>query len=124
MTASMSMDPTLRIVRRLVLVILVMGIAGTVVELVLLKHDEEALQFVPLVLLGLGLVALGWHAVRPVPLSARTVQAVMVAFVAAGVAGVYFHYRANVEFALETDPSLRGRALRGSRALLPQPSPE
>jgi len=31
--------------------------------------------------------------------------------VAAGAAGVYFHYRANVEFQLESDPSLRGRAL-------------
>ena len=30
---------------------------------------------------------------------------------AAGLAGLYFHYRANVEFQLESDPTLAGRAL-------------
>jgi hypothetical protein len=35
----------------------------------------------------------------------------MVAFLAAGAAGIYFHYQANVEFQLETDASLRGREL-------------
>jgi hypothetical protein len=35
----------------------------------------------------------------------------MLVFLAAGAAGVYYHYRANVEFQRETDPSLAGRAL-------------
>ena len=35
----------------------------------------------------------------------------MLLFLAAGAAGVYYHYRANVEFQRETDPSLAGRAL-------------
>lgn len=102
---------TLQAVRRFLLVILVIGMCGTAVELVLLKHDERAIQLIPLVLLGAGVAAIAWHAIRPGPVSARTVQAVMVAFVAAGAAGVYFHYRTNVEFQLETDPSLRGSAL-------------
>jgi len=97
--------------RRFLLVILTIGMAGTVVELLLLKHDEDAIQLVPLVLLGAGLASVAWHAVRPGTASARVVRMVMIAFVAAGLAGVYYHYRANVEFQLETDPSLAGAAL-------------
>jgi hypothetical protein len=102
---------TLHRLRRFLLVILTIGMAGTVVELLLLKHDEDAIQLVPLVLLGAGLASMAWHAVRPGTASARVVRVVMTAFVAAGLAGVYFHYRANVEFQLETDPSLAGAAL-------------
>jgi hypothetical protein len=97
--------------RRFLLVILTIGMAGTVVELLLLKHDEDAIQLVPLVLLGAGLASVAWHAVRPGTASARVVRMVMTAFVAAGLAGVYYHYRANVEFQLETEPSLAGAAL-------------
>lgn len=102
---------TLQAVRRFLLAILILGIGGIAVELLLLKHTTDALQLVPLVLLGLGLVAVGWHAVRPGGASTAVVRATMVAFLAAGAAGVYYHYSANVEFQLETDPSLRGREL-------------
>lgn len=102
---------TLETLRRFLLVILVIGMAGTAVELLLLQHDEGAIQRVPLVLLGAGLMSVGWHAVHPGKASANAVRAVMVAFVAAGLAGIYFHYRANVEFQLESDPSRAGAAL-------------
>jgi hypothetical protein len=102
---------TLQAVRRFLLAILLLGMGGTAVELLLLKHDEDAFQLVPLVLLGLGLAAVAWHALRPGGASTGLVRATMVAFLAAGAAGVYFHYGANVEFQLETDPSLRGREL-------------
>ena len=32
-------------------------------------------------------------------------------FLAAGLAGIFYHVRANLEFQREFDPSLRGRAL-------------
>ncbi|SRR6266545_6676531 len=102
---------TLQVVRRFLLAILAIGMAGTAVELLLLKHDEGLTQLIPLVLMGLGLVTIAWHAVRPGSVSARAVRGVMLAFVTAGVAGIYLHYRANVEFQLETDPSLRGGPL-------------
>lgn len=102
---------TLQIIRRFLLVILTIGMTGTAVELLLLQHDEGAIQLVPLVLLGTGLAAVAWHAMRPGTASARAVRIVMAGFVAAGLAGIYFHYRANVEFQLETDPSLAGAAL-------------
>lgn len=102
---------TLQAVRRFLLAILLVGMGGTAVELLLLKHDEGAIQLVPLVLLGLGLAVVAWHAIRPGGASTGAVRATMVAFLAAGGAGVYYHYRTNVEFQLESDPSLRGRAL-------------
>jgi hypothetical protein len=102
---------TLQTIRRFVLAILVAGMTGTAAELVLLEHDEGAIQLVPLALLGLGLASVAWHAVRPTAASVLTVRIVMAAFVTAGLAGIYFHYRANLEFQLETDPSLAGAAL-------------
>ena len=95
-------------VRRFLAIILLIGMGGTIVELLLIGHDEEAIQLVPLVLLGLGLVALGWHALRPGPASVRAFRVLMLGFVAAGFAGVYFHFRANVEFQRESNPSISG----------------
>jgi hypothetical protein len=102
---------TLQTIRRFLLAILVAGMTGTGVELVLLQHDEGAIQLVPLALLGLGLASVAWHVLRPAAASVLAVRIVMAAFVTAGLAGIYFHYRANVEFQLETDPSLAGAAL-------------
>jgi hypothetical protein len=102
---------TLQIVRRFLLVILLTGMTGTAVELVLLEHDEGAIQLIPLALLALGLASVAWHAIRPAAASGRAVRIVMAAFVIAGFTGIYFHYRANVEFQLETDPALAGAAL-------------
>jgi hypothetical protein len=98
-------------VRRFLGVILFLGMSGTTVELLLLKHDEDRIQLIPLVLLAAGLVAVIAHVLRPSARTAGAIQVTMAAFVAAGVAGLYFHYRANVEFQLEGDPSLAGRAL-------------
>src|SRR5262245_6183414 len=101
----------LRAVRRFLLAILLFGMAGTTVELLLLKHDEGTLQLIPLALLAAGLVAILWHVVSPSRANAGAVRVTMLAFVLAGFAGIYLHYRANVEFQLEGDPHLSGRAL-------------
>jgi hypothetical protein len=102
---------TLVVIRRVLLAILVIGIVGTTIELLLLKHTEEGTQLIPLVLLALGLLALVWHVVRPSSASVMTVQLLMVLFVAAGLIGMVLHYQANVEFQLETDKSLAGMPL-------------
>ena len=101
----------LQSLRRFLLVILVVGLSGTFVELLLLKHDEDATQLVPLAVLALSLVTILWHAARPSGASATAVKVVMVLSIAAGLAGIYFHYSANREFALEGEPALAGRAL-------------
>ena len=98
-------------IRRMLAGILVLGMSGTLIELLLLAHDEDRIQLIPLVALAAGLIAVGWHAATASPLSTRVLRGVMLVFLAAGAAGVYYHYRANVEFQRETDPSLAGRAL-------------
>jgi len=98
-------------VRRFLGVILTLGMSGTAVELLLLKHLEDRIQVIPLALLAAGLVAVAAHAVQHTPVTAGAVRVTMMAFVAAGLAGLYFHYRANVEFQLESNPELAGRAL-------------
>jgi hypothetical protein len=102
---------TIDVIRRVLLVILLIGLVGTATELLLLKHDEDPAQFIPLVLIGIAFVALGWHALDQQHTSLRVVQATMVLFVLAGVLGMYLHYRANVAFQREVDPAVSGRAL-------------
>ena len=102
---------TLVVIRRVLLAILLIGMAGTTIELLLLKHVEEATQLIPLALLGLAFLAIAWHAARPSVASLMTVQVIMVLFVAAGLIGMFLHYQANVEFQLEMDKSLSGMPL-------------
>jgi hypothetical protein len=102
---------TLVVIRRVLLAILLIGIVGTTIELLLLKHTEEGTQLIPLVLLGLALLAVVWHIARPSPGSMLTLQLLMVLFVAAGLIGMVLHYQANVEFQLEMDKSLSGMPL-------------
>jgi len=104
-------SPTLVVVRRALLVILLIGMAGTTIELLFLKHDEEATQLIPLVLLGLAFVAVVWHVARPTTASVMALQLMMALFVAAGLIGMVLHYQANVEFQLEMDKSLSGMPL-------------
>lgn len=85
-----------------------MGALGAGTELLLLGHIEDTLQLVPLVLLGLGLLALVGLWLRPRPSTLRVFRALMVFFTASGFVGLYLHYRANSEFELEMYPSLAG----------------
>jgi len=99
---------TLQGLRRILLAVLVIGLTGTGAELLLLDHVEDRIQLVPLVAIGVGLAALGWHVVRPSRASLLAVQVAMSVFLAAGLAGIFFHVRANLEFQREFDPTLRG----------------
>jgi hypothetical protein len=102
---------TLDTIRRVLLAILIIGLVGTATELLLLDHDEEAIQLVPLVLIAIAFVTIAWHALNPGGASLRLFQTVMVLFIVAGGLGTILHYRANVEFQREVDPSIAGRAL-------------
>ena len=84
---------------------LALGLMGTGIELVLLEHYETAVQFVPLVFVVLALAVLIWHYVKGDVLSIRALQATMLLFLIAGIAGVGFHYQGAAEFQLEIDPS-------------------
>ena len=88
--------------------VFVLGVVGTGTELVLLGHVEDSRQWIPLALVGLGLVLVGIHAAFPRAWGVRALRALMVAYVVSGAVGIYFHIRSNVEFELEMYPSMRG----------------
>jgi hypothetical protein len=98
-------------VRRMLLAILLLGLLGTCTELLLLNHTEDLRQWIPLALIGAGLVALVWHALTDSVASARATRWTMVGFIAGGLAGIYFHYQGSAEFKLESNPMLAGWAL-------------
>jgi hypothetical protein len=96
---------TLSVIRRWLLVALGLGLVGSGVELVLLEHYETAVQFVPLLSIALALAVLIWHRVKGDASSIRALQATMVLFLLAGIAGTGFHLRGAAEFQIEIDPS-------------------
>ena len=98
-------------IRTFLLATLTAGVIGMTAELLLIGHRETLQQQIPLVLLGLGLVAAVWHAAAPRPVTVRTLQITMLLFVVSGVLGVALHYQGNVEFELEMYPSMAGMEL-------------
>jgi len=111
LTAGGDPSETLARLRRFLLALFVAGVVGTIVELLLLKHTEDTLQFIPFILLGLALVVLTVHGTTRRRAGLRVFQGLMVLFVAGGIAGSILHYRGKTEFALERQPGLRGLAL-------------
>jgi hypothetical protein len=99
------------VVRKFLLAILILGMLGSTTELILLKHTEDVRQWIPLTLLAVALSVFGWHIVNASPANLRLIHWLMIAFVASGVAGIYFHFQGSAEFKLEGHPSLRGWAL-------------
>jgi hypothetical protein len=99
-----SSDAILVLARRVILLILVLAMSGSLMELLLTEHFEDVWQLIPLVLLVLGLGATAWHAHAPGRLSARTLRALMMLFVLSGFLGLFLHYRGNAEFEREQNP--------------------
>ena len=95
-------------IRIVLFAILLLGMIGSGVELILLDHTEVWRQWIPLILIGLGLVASGWLGLQSTARSVRVLRAIFIGFIASGLAGIYFHYQGSAEFKLESNPSLRG----------------
>jgi uncharacterized membrane protein len=101
----------IQVLRVWILGILLLGLLGTVVELVLLGHYEEPLQFVPLVLIAAALPALAWEFSRRDRASRRAVQVLMMLFVVAGFIGFAAHFHGSAEYQLELNPDMSNREL-------------
>ena len=99
---------TLASIRTLLLGALAVGVIGTTGELILLRHIDKPPQWIPLVALVAAVPILVWHTSSPSTASVRTLQGLMLVFVALGVLGVGLHYNGNVEFERELNPSERG----------------
>jgi hypothetical protein len=113
--------PALVTIRRLLIATWFAGIVGTGAELLLLGHFETWIQAVPLVLLGVGFVAVLWQLAAPRAASVRALQAVAILFLGAGVFGIGFHYDGNAALAVEKAPPGSGRGV--AREALTGPSP-
>ncbi len=97
--------------RRLVLIVLTIGIVGVGLELVLLDHMEDNWQWAPIVLLAAGLPVSIWLILSPGFAIIRAYQVLMGLFVLSGFVGQWLHYQGNVEFELEMYPSREGLEL-------------
>lgn len=98
----------LRIVRPLLLGVVALGCVGTEAELLLIGHTEETTQWIPVVLLGLGTLAVAALAVRPSGTLVQLFRGLMGLFLGAGALGIVLHYRGNAEFELEMRSSMAG----------------
>jgi hypothetical protein len=106
---------TLTTLRRLLFAILLFGLVGTATELVLIGHDEDGWQMIPLFVIALAVLASAAIAVTGARAPALWLfRGVMVLLIVSGGLGAVLHYRANMEFKLDVDPSLSGWALFSS----------
>ncbi len=94
--------------RRGLLLIFVLGTVGLGAELLLLGHFEEWRQQVPLVLLAFGLILLAARMLYRGAIILRLFRWTMLTFVLGGLAGLWLHLSANMEFELEMYPTLSG----------------
>jgi hypothetical protein len=93
-------------VRRWLLAALVLGLAGSAVELVFLEHYLDGWQMTPIVLIVAAMLVLGWYLVKPSSINATLFRVTMVLFVVAGFVGLVLHMQGAAEFQREIDPAM------------------
>ena len=113
----------IEVVRRILVVLVVVGVGGLLVELLLLEHTVGALQWIPLVTLAVALPAAALLALRPSRAVLRVHVGAMALLVVTGLGGLYLHLRGNVAFERELEPETVGlamvwNALRGATPTL------
>ena len=95
----------------MVLAIFLLGVLGTGGELLFLAHTQRFSQLIPIVLMVMSLLVLGWHALERKSASLRTFQITMLLLVVAGMVGTGLHYQANEVVEREGDPAIQGMEL-------------
>jgi hypothetical protein len=94
--------------RRFLLGLAAALLIGTVAELVLTGHDEDAVQLIPFGLCAVGLAALLLHRLRPGRASVMGLRGVMVVTALGSLLGVAQHLVGNLELAREVRPDAGG----------------
>jgi hypothetical protein len=92
--------------RRLLLWLLLLGLAGMATELTLLKHYEDTSMLIPFLAMAVAAVGAIARLAQPSPGSVRWLRASMVPMMAAGATGAYLHYVGGLEFQVDMDPTL------------------
>jgi hypothetical protein len=111
MTSALNSRPVSLTLRAFLLAVLLLGMAGTAAELLLIGHTEDTWQWTPLLLFALCVATLAWYGASRSAASLRALQAVMLLFIVSGGIGFWLHMQAKIEFQLEVNPSLAGMAL-------------
>lgn len=109
--------------RQFLLLLTMLIFLATLGELVLQEHTGELIQWVPFVLCGLGLVAVGMFLRRPTLSTLRLLRAIMLAVAAGGFLGITEHLLENFSFEQEIRPAATfidtvGKAIKGAAPLL------
>ena len=109
--------------RRFLLALSVMLLAGAVAELWFVEHTEDPVQLIPFVLCGLGGGAVAVALLWPARASLWALRAVMLLVAAGSLLGVYLHVESNAELERELNPGMAASrvwlgALGGANPLL------
>ena len=104
-------DSTATLLRRALLLVLVVGLVGTLAELLLMKHTDGIWQLIPVILISVALAVLVWYAFANGRAPVRALQGVMALFLVAGGIGVVQHYRGNIAYASDSNPGLSSSEL-------------
>lgn len=107
----MNTAEVLRRLRLFLLALATMLFAGTLLELYLVNHTEDAIQWIAFVLGGLGLFLSLMVLVRRGPVTVRLLRWGMVVVILGSVFGVYQHVSNNVAFEQEILPGASWRHL-------------
>lgn len=97
-------EVTLARLRRFLLALPAVMLAGAVVELLLVEHTEDPLQLTPFVLCGLGALGAVAALVRPARPSLWALRVLMLLVAAGSLLGVYLHVESNYQLEREVYP--------------------
>lgn len=119
----MSASEILRRLRLFLTALAFLMFLGTLIELWLVGHTEDTIQWVPFVLCALGILSIaGWFIVRN-RFSRSVLTACMLLVAVGGAFGVYQHVSNNIAFEKEIHPNAAGsdlilKGLGGANPLL------
>lgn len=114
-----SIDSSAGVIRAILALVLLASLIGMGVELLLMDHFEDVWMLIPLVLIGLSLVAMVAFVIKRSRMILRLFQVTMLLMIVGGGLGTLLHHRAKEEFQLEGHPDLSGmklfwQAMRGT----------
>lgn len=91
--------------QRFLLVLSILLLGGTVVELLLVNHKEDAIQLIPFFLCALGMISALSVLCRPRRVTVLGLRLCMALVVVGSMFGIYEHFANNIAFQQEIKPS-------------------
>ncbi|HEX8129561.1 MAG TPA: hypothetical protein VF527_10705 [Pyrinomonadaceae bacterium] len=101
----MSPADVLSRLRRFLLAFSIALLAGALLELWLIGHTEDPVQFVPFVLCGLGMLAVVAALARPRRATLMVLRVCMALVVLGSLVGIYLHVESNLALQREISPN-------------------